>query len=343
MGINEINLGNFDLFMKTPITDGHLHVWKGFQPEQIWDTLKSVGVQRCNALSLNNFERGGTLNAEAMHFKKASGGMAFAFGSLDYTAYFEGKKFRPEDLVLQAQIIKASGFDGIKMWEGKPLAYIVLPDSLDGLFFDPFFSWMEEQGFPIILHLADAARFWDPARKGLDPWSFAGEPYPSRYALYAELEIVLNRHPRLKIIFAHFLFLWNELSEARRILNAHPSIAFDLTPGVEGYALMSQQIDETRQFFLDYQDRLIYGTDIGALPLLDSTAEFDLEHEARQPWLVRTFLETQLDIPFPKEIGVIKGGFPNQRLRGLDLPENALKKIYKQNFENMVGKSPANL
>lgn len=343
MDTSKFELGNFDNFLRAPIIDGHLHVWKGFQPQQIWDTLAKVGVQRCNALSLNNFDQGGTLNAEALLFKKESHGEAYAFGSLDYTAHFHGKQLRPEHLVEQAQRLQESGFDGIKMWEGKPLGYIVLPDKLDGPFFDPYFSWMEEQGFPIILHLADAPRFWDPARKGLDPWSYAEEPYPSRYAMYAELENVLSRHPQLKIILAHFLFLWDELSEASRLLDAYPSIAFDLTPGVEGYALMSQQIDASRQFFLKYQDRIIYGTDIGALPLLDSTAEFELEREARQPWLVRSFLETNMDILFPNQIGVVQGGFDRQRLRGLGLPKTALDRIYRHNFENMVGQSPTRL
>lgn len=333
----------FEAFAQLPIIDGHLHVWKGFQPHQIWDTLKVVGVQRCNALSLNNFEKGGTLNEEALHFKKVSRSMAYAFGSIDYTSHLQGEKMKPGDLVDQAQRLKAMGFDGIKMWEGKPLAYIVLPDRLDGIFFEPYFAWMEEQGFPIVLHLADASRFWDPARKGLDPWSFAGEPYPTRQEMYVELEMILTRHPRLKLILAHFLFLWDELEEARRILDAYPSISFDLTPGVQGYVQMSRQSAATRQFFLDYQDRLIYGTDIGALPLLDPAVKFDLAREAGQPWLVRTFLETGRDIPFPDGIGVAKNALAGERLHGIALPTSALEKIYRLNFERMVGETPAEL
>ena len=334
---------NFDRFAEIPITDGHLHVWRGFQPAQIWDTLKKVGVQRCNALSLNNFDKGGTLNVEALNFKKVSNGTAYAFGSLDYTTHFSRGVMKPGDLVAQAQRLKALGFDGIKMWEGKPLAYIVLPDRLDGAFFDPFFAWAEEQRFPIILHLADAPRFWDPARKGLDPWSFADEPFPTRQELYAELEMILNRYPRLNLILAHLLFLWGELQEARRILDAHPSIAFDLTPGVQGYMQMSRVAAESRQFFLDYQDRLIYGTDIGALPLLDSAAEFDIEREAGQPWLVRSFMETDWDIPFPSWVGVMKAAPVDEKLRGIALPRNALEKIYRLNFERMVGTDPHQL
>jgi predicted TIM-barrel fold metal-dependent hydrolase len=330
-------------FSRTQITDGHLHVWKGYSPDQIWDTLARVGVQRCNALSINNFQYGGTLNEEAINFKKVSSGAAYAFGSLDYATHLQGEKMKPNELVKQAQRLKSLGFDGIKMWEGKPLAYIVLPDRLDGPFFDPYFAWMEQEGFPIVLHLADAPRFWDPARKGLDLWSFAGEPYPSRKEMYSELEVILARYPHLKIILAHFLFLWDELPEASRILDSNPSIAFDLTPGVQGYIDMSREVEASRQFFLEYQDRLIYGTDIGANPLLSPESEFDIDREALQPWLVRSFLETDSKLFFPEGIGITQNMFAGEQLNGLALPSSALEKIYRMNFERMVGEKPANL
>lgn len=340
MMANEWDTYDFQSFTKMPLIDGHLHVWRGFRPEQIWDTLKKVGVERCNALSLNNFEQGGTLNAEALYFKQCSKGGAYAYGSLDYAVHLQGGVMQPSDLVKQAQQIQAQGFDGIKMWEGKPLGYIVLPGKLDSEFYEPFFSWMEQQGFPIILHLADAPRFWDPQRKGLDPWSFAEPPYPTRQAMYAELEHILERHPQLKITLAHFLFLWGELAEARRMLDAHPAMAFDLTPGVQGFVQLSEDAPAARQFFLDYQDRLIYGTDIGAVPLLDPKAEFIVDREAGQPWLVRSFLESDWDIPFPARIGLAGSGFGDARLRGIDLPAAVLEKIYRLNFEKMAGSSP---
>jgi predicted TIM-barrel fold metal-dependent hydrolase len=250
---------------------------------------------------------------------------------------------KPEDLVEQAKRIKEIGFDGIKMWEGKPVGYIVLPDRLDGPFFEPYFAWMEGQNFPIILHLADAPRFWNPNRIGLELWSYAREPYPTRQEMYDQAEAILARHPKLKLILAHFLFLWGELPQARRFLEAHPSVAFDLTPGVQGYVELGQDIDTARRFFLDFQDRLVYGTDIGALPLLDPTVAFDVEREAGQPWLVRSFLETDWDIPFPEQIGIISTGISENRLRGISLPLLILKKIYQLNFQRMVGASPVKL
>jgi hypothetical protein len=45
-------------------------------------------------------------------------------------------------------------------------------------------------------------------------------------------------------------------------------VFFDLTPGAEMYFNFSSRLGEVRDFFLRYQDRLIYGTDIGASALL---------------------------------------------------------------------------
>jgi hypothetical protein len=79
------------------------------------------------------------------------------------------------------------------------------------------------------------------------------------------------------------------------------------------------------------------------LPLLDPAVEFDVEREAGQPWLVRSFLETDWDIPFPGWIGVTKSAPVGERLRGIALPSSALEKIYRLNFERMVGGDPMKL
>lgn len=331
---------DFLSFARMPILDGHIHVWEGADVSRIWETLERSGAQRCNALSLSRPDRPGTLNEQALRFKVSSNGRAYAFGALDYTAHCLGGTMRPDDLSHQAARLWEQGYDGVKMWEGKPHVYVHLPDRLGGPLFASFFDWMEAQQFPILLHLADPPRFWDPTRLGLDPWSYAGPAYPSRQELYAELERILRRNPRLRLILAHFLFLWGELPEAARFLDAHPSVMFDLTPAVEGYVHLSRNRAAARQFFLRYQDRLIYGTDLGALPLLNPAATFDPRREARQSWLVQAFLETDCDVPFPSNVGVVADHFSGERLCGIALPGEALEKICWRNFERLVGLAP---
>ena len=329
----------FDGFSRLPLLDGHVHVWPGLEPSILWEILGRSGAPRCNALSITRLEDG-TLNQEALRVKAASGGRAYAFGALDYSAHFRGSGLASDDLVEQADRLQRQGFDGIKMAEGKTAVYARLPDRFNGPLFRPLFAWMEAQRVPLLMHVADPARFWDPARAAIERWSYAQGDFPIRQEQYAELEQVLVRHPRLTVILAHLLFLWDELPQAARFLEAHPSVAFDLTPGVEGYFLLSQDPEAAREFILCYQDRLIYGTDIGAESLLTPSQLVHPARESASAWLVRAFLETDWDFPVPSGMGDVLDLFAGQRLRGVALPIPVLEKIYFRNFERMVGAFP---
>ncbi|MGQ9457022.1 MAG: amidohydrolase family protein [Anaerolineae bacterium] len=324
-----------------PILDGHVHVWPGMEPRALWALLDRAGARQCNAVAITTPH--GTLNAEAWAFKAASDGRAYAFGALDYTPHHRGEVMAPGDLVVQAEALRAQGFDGIKMVEGKTAYYVGLPGRLDGPFFAPFFAWMEREGFPLLLHVADPPRMWDPARVGLDPWSYASPGYPTREEQYAEVERVLVRHPRLRLIVAHLMFLWDDLPTAARFLEAHPSVALDLTPGVEGYFLLSRDPGAAREFFLAYQDRLIYGTDMGAGPLLDRDHALDPVREGALSWLVRAALETDWEVPAPPDLARLLPFAAGQCLRGLALPRDVLEKVYFRNFQRWTGERPAPL
>ncbi len=331
---------DFNAFADLPILDGHIHVWADLDPELLWQTLERTGARRCNALSLSQLPipEGvpSQLNTQALRFKQVSHGRAFAFGALDYSS----GSFAPADLVAQAQQLDAQGFDGIKMWEGKPSMNVHLPGRLESELYAPYWQWMESRGMPITMHMADPLRFWDPARAGLERWSYGGEKFLSRDEMYAETERILNRHPHLKIIFAHFLFFWDNLPRASQFLNAHPAVALDLTPGVGGFLELSETRDAAREFFLRYQDRLIYGTDVGAGPVVDPAVPFEPMRESGQAWLVRAFLETDWAMPLPAGVGAVTALFTGKCLRGIALPRAVLEKIYWQNFERLVGTTP---
>ncbi len=324
-----------------PILDGHVHVWPGMERGALWGLLDRAGARQCNAVSITTPH--GTLNAQALEFKAASGGRAYAFGALDYTAHYRGEAMEPEALVAQAEALRAQGFDGIKMVEGKTAYYVSLPGRFDSPFFAPFFDWMEQEGFPLLLHVADPPRMWDPARVGLDPWSYASPEYPSREEQYAEVERVLVRHPRLRVIVAHLMFLWHDLPTAARFLEAHPSVALDLAPAVEGYFLLSRDPGAAREFFLAYQDRIVYGSDIGAGPLLDRDHALNPAREAAQAWLVRATLETDWELPAPPDLARLLPLAAGQCLRGLALPRKVLEQVYCRNFQRWVGERPVPL
>ena len=47
----------------------------------------------------------------------------------------------------------------------------------------------------------------------------------------------------------------------------------DITPGIELYYNLSRQHREEKSFFEQYQDRILYGTDIGARQVVRSRGE----------------------------------------------------------------------
>jgi len=143
---------------------------------------------------------------------------------------------------------------------------------------------------------------------------------------------VLAKYPRLRIVFAHFLFLSADLRRAGRLLDAYPGISLDMTPGIELLYTLSKNITETVEFFTSYSDRIIYGTDI------ISNLTFDVA-EARSGILTR-WLETADEYRLPDTADFNLGPPENGIMHGLSLPEDVIRKIYLSNFERLVGPRP---
>jgi len=94
-----------------------------------------------------------------------------------------------------------------------------------------------------------------------------------------------------------------------------------------------------REFFLKYQDRIVYGTDIGAKALLSAPGEgIEMDESRARVHLVRTFLEK--DGPFQLPPGGFAFGDTETPLRGIGLPRPVLEKVYFKNFERLAGSRP---
>ncbi|MCK7495462.1 MAG: amidohydrolase family protein [Comamonadaceae bacterium] len=125
----------------------------------------------------------------------------------------------------------------------------------------------DASGLPILWHVNDPEEFWDAEK--IPSWAksrgwFYGSDTINNEVQYTQVLNVLERHPNLKIIFAHFFFMSAQLPRLADLLDRYPRICIDLTPGIEMYVNLSKQPEKTRAFFEKYQDRILYGTDIGA-------------------------------------------------------------------------------
>jgi len=318
-----------------PITDCHTH-FGGKDLEAIDGMLESLaagGVGRINIL-VSSFPGRVNGNPEALYAKAKHPERVYLFPGLDYSAVARDIDHRlTYSLAEQVDRLAAMGCDGIKMLNGKPNYRKAAGLALDSVIYDDYFERLEARGFPVLWHVNDPEEFWNP--KEAPEWAkgpgwLYDDTFPTKESIYGECERALAKHPNLNIIFAHFYFLSDDLPRAAAFLDRYPRVTFDLAPGIEMLHNFTKRLDETRDFFLKYQDRILFGTD------------FAPGGVQSRIWVVRNFLETEEEFHVPTDESLF---WPDHReiIRGIQLPQEVLEKIYRQNFERVVAPAPRRL
>jgi predicted TIM-barrel fold metal-dependent hydrolase len=314
-----------------PIIDGHIHFVHPERMEEMLALMDAVPCACFNLVCIPNPDAT-THNPAALYFKQHHPDRVYISGALDYSVLAD-PDHAPERLAAQIVALKAQGFDGLKLIEGKPQVRKLLPHRLDGPLYAKMWAAIEREQFPVVFHVADPDEFWDadqcPKWAHQKGWDYSDGSYPSKEDLYAEVNNILARHPSLKIIFAHFYFLSQNLERAARFLDTHPIVCFDLAPHMDMYRDFSRAPDAARSFFIRYQDRIIYGTDTDTRALVRGADGYEFMQSI--PVLIRSFLEQDDEF-------TLNGG---TQYHGLGLPREVLEKIYAANFERMYGTRPA--
>ncbi len=317
---------------KLPIVDCHTH----FGGEDLnaidamLDQEAAAGIGQM-AVMISSFPGRVNANPEGLYAKARHPEKIYLFAGLDYSAIAKDVDHRwTYSLARQIDRLAAMGCDGIKMLNGKPNYRQSSGLALDCVVYDDYFARLEERGFPVLWHVNDPEEFWNPEQapewaKG--PGWLYDERSPSKESIYQECERVLEKHPKLNVIFAHFYFLSDDLPRAAALLDRYPRVSFDLAPGIEMLHNFTKRPEEARDFFLRYQDRIVFGTDFGP------------GGRDSRLWVVRNFLETDEQFHVPTDERLF---WPDHRtmIRGLALPEEVLRKIYAENFRRQVSPAP---
>ncbi len=325
------------------ILDCHIHYSLPIKPEELFGVMASTKTDMANLVITPHRQRISSV-PEALVVKDLNPGKIYVFGSLDVTQYFIHNKSVGKHFVKYVKNILACGCDGIKMIEGKPdlRRKVPIPD-FDLKTWEPFWAYAEKIGLPIIWHVNDPEEFWDsdliPAWAKRQGWYY-GQESINNETQYTQVLNVLNRHPKLKIIFAHFFFMSAQLPRLSALFEKYPNIRVDLTPGIEMYVNLSKTKKASIDFFQKYQDRILYGTDIGARCVIsDDCQGINLVESANRVAIVRDFI-TKSDEVLIKSDGNFLIGMDDFTLRGLGLSEVIQKKIFLENFVNLVGEKP---
>jgi len=314
--------------------DAHVHLWKAEETGHLLELATAAGCERLGIACIP--ERNiVTANPDAWVAKAQHPSRFYVFASLDHSQHWSGGGVKAPSLAEQVDLLRALGCDGIKMLENKPATRKQLDIPVDGPYFASYFARVEETGCPLLWHVADPEEFWDPA---LTPkWARArgwgyDDTFVKKEQLYAEIQRVLERHPRLKVTFAHFYFLSADLPRAGALLDRFPGVNLDLAPGIEMYYNLSKNVEATRAFFIKYADRIIFGTDL--------FSGHTLQEGTVRVGLVTRWLETADEFRLPPGADFLLGPPEDGIMRGLHLPKDVVAKICRGNFERFAGSSP---
>ena len=213
------------------------------------------------------------------------------------------------------------------MLEGYPSLLKVRAIPLDDEVYDDFYAFMERNGYPITIHIANPQESWD-IKKASPQLIAAGrvydDTYPSKQEITEQLFRVMNKFPRLRLTVAHFGFFIGENENTERFLKNYENTFFDITPGGDQYFKMLEDWEYWNEFIVRYQDRIVYGSDFYAFN--DANEENWKISFWRRPRLIRQFFETDGNYEYV--------GKPFHRIK---LEKELRDKIYRENIKHILG------
>ncbi|MBI1982693.1 MAG: amidohydrolase [Acidobacteria bacterium] len=189
---------------------------------------------------------------------------------------------------------------------------------------DPIWAECGRLGIPVAIHVSDPEAFFLPFDASNEryeelvenpDWSFYGPQFPSKEAILEARDRVFARHPNTTFIALHVATWPENLDYVSNLLDHCPNVVVEF--GAR-QAELGRQPGRARRFFLEYQDRILFGTDA-----------------AVQEELYRNYfrwLETA-DEYFDY------WGAPDQgrwKIYGIDLPDDVLEKVYNRNAERVL-------
>ena len=307
----------------------HMHTCDMERGKAFFDHLAKKGVTGVGIQVLSTYWHYSDFeNIYSLWIKKLYDKMnVYVFGSIHELEDFG--KVPYED---QLKWLLEAGCDGIKFINMKPNVRKKFAKGLNHPSYDKLFDIIEEKQIPILIHSKDPSTFWHEElmlphqiERG---WCYAGKGFETYEDLHRETLELLDKHPKLNAILAHFFFLSDDMAEAERIMEKYPNVYFDITPGTEMYENFAKDTDSWREFFIKYQDRIIFGTDADD----------------------GSYLENADDLYRMIDGVLVNSGdayedhcYIDMVVKGLSLPEEVVEKIYHGNFEKYMGKiAPVN-
>jgi predicted TIM-barrel fold metal-dependent hydrolase len=185
----------------------------------------------------------------------------------------------------------------------------------------PIWNTAARLNIPVIIHTAEPPEFFKPLDMHNERWlELSLFSNRRRYlvpvsfeTLATERDDLFKKHPKTRFISAHFGWHANDLGRAAKLLDAYPNVVLELAAILYD---LGRQPRAARDFFVKYQDRILFGKDTYA------------PEEFPYYWRV---LETK-----DEYFDYYRDYHAFWKLYGIDLPDVVLRKVYYQNARRVT-------
>jgi len=327
-----------------PAIDAHNHLWANWDLEKLIETMDSVGVVSYCDLTANariSFVEGGYHLQEGKFEDFLTNcadrypGRFYAFTMATFARptteplFSDAEKFVEETISLLRRHV-GLGARGLKLTKELGLHFKDIQGNLifvDDLRLSPIWDLAAELGVPVLLHQSDPYGFFEPATPENEhyeslvkypTWCFADPRFPRKKDLLDRRDNLIRRHPNTTFILAHVANFPENLDYVSRLLDENANVYIDFSARIDE---LGRQPYSAREFFIRYQDRILFGT--------------DMPPSVQMYRCYFRFLETFDEYFFPPDYD---GTFERHRwaIYGIGLPEEVLAKIYYQNALKVI-------
>jgi predicted TIM-barrel fold metal-dependent hydrolase len=317
-----------------PVIDAHDHLdepfgggWNKKPLNELLDLLDEAGVT--HYVDLDGGWGEDILHRHLDYFKAKAPERFQIFGGVDWSQWETRGDGFADWAAGRLKAQKDAGAQGLKIW--KPFGLHVKDHrgqlvKVDDARLSPIWEMAGELKLPVMVHVADPVAFFDPIDEtnerweeiGAHPdWAFTNPPFPPFMEIMTGFFNLVKRHRNTIFIGAHVGCYGENLGWVGRMLGECPNYYIDISGRL---GELGRQPYTARKFFIQYQDRILFGSDMS--PDLD---EYRLYYR---------FLETD-DEYFNYNTSEVPGQ-GRWHVCGIYLPDDVLEKIYYKNAAKLL-------
>jgi predicted TIM-barrel fold metal-dependent hydrolase len=331
-----------------PAIDAHNHLWGNWQVGKVLETMEETGIISYCDLTGNvriEFSEGGyvispgNLSDFMDNCAKKYPGKFYCF-TMSNLAQPSDKPLFKDDRRFVSECIETlndhvqQGAKGLKVLKELGLRYHDGDGKLINCDDERLAPVWEEAGrlnIPVLIHQADPAGFFEPVTPENEhyesvlkypSWSFADPKYPRKIDLLKRRDNLVRQHPNTIFILPHFGNYAENIGYVAQFLDENQNAYIDFSARLDE---LGRQPYTSREFFIKYQGRIIFGTDMPA----------NIETSAEMYRTYFRFLETYDESFYSPDYD---GTFERTRwpICGIGLPKEVLKKIYYENIVKII-------